>query len=160
MVKTQTLGSAGSPVPCPHCPVCRDVSVFKAVWMWGLDQKQRRQRPCSLPALPAAARSIAHRRLWGCSWKALPSPTLPCKHIPKTMTKSRENLIHNYPLLSPRNNRRKMFRIRLIVAVFSASYFLHNLPFIFSLLSSRINATAACSCHRAVSFKGALKTYF
>lgn len=137
--------------------MCQDVSVFEAAWTWGLDQKQRRQRPRSLPALPAAARSITHR---GCSWKALPSPTLPCKCIPKTMTKSRENLMHNYPIFSPCKNRRKMFRIQLIVAVFSASYFLHNLPFIFSLLSSRINATAACSCHRAVSFKGALKTYF
>lgn len=53
-----------------------------------------------------------------------------------------------------------MFRIQLIIAVFSAGYFLHDLSFIFSLFSSKINTIPACSCHHAISFKWGFKDLF
>lgn len=85
----------------------------------------------SLPDLPAAPQSTGHTRFCNSSWKAFQNSSLSFKHSPKTIIKPRENLVRNYLMLSCHNNRRKMFRIRLIIGVLSAGSFLHNLLFFF-----------------------------
>lgn len=116
----------------------------------------------SLQDLPAAPQSTSHRRFCNSSWKAFQNSSLSFKHSPKTIIKTRENLVRNDLILSCCSNWRKMFRIRLIIGVLSAGYFLHNLIEIFSpaFFSCKINTIPACSCHHAISFKQGFKDLF
>lgn len=127
----------------------------------GLEQPQHQKHPAlSARFACGSTESTGHRRFSNSSWKAFQNSSLSFKHSPKTVIKTRENLVRNYPILSRHNNRRRMFRIQLIIDVLSAGAFLHNSFFFPVFFPSKINTTPACSCHHAISFKQGFKDLF
>lgn len=120
--------AAGSTGPGVLRGGCWNLPVVKWVQTQGLEQPQPRNTLCSLPDLPVAQQSTSHRRFYNSSWKAFLNSSLSFKPSPKTIIKTRENLVWNYLILSCHNNRRKMFRIQVIIGVLSAGSFLLFFP--------------------------------
>lgn len=93
--------------------------------------------------------------------KLFKTQALPFKHNPKTIIKNRENLVRNYPILSPHNNRRKMYRIQLIIAVLSAGYFSDMICLLFSAyFLPKLTPHQLAAAIMPLVLNGALKTYF